>query len=60
VRLLRASEETLRRRDLPGDPYGLVGLVKDDGSINPHHEFAETMLYRSHLGFPDGYLQVGD
>ena len=60
VRLLRASAETLARRDLPGDPYGLSSLVLPDGSVDPSHEFSETLLYRSHLGFPDGYLQVGD
>ena len=60
VRLLSASPETVFRRNLPGDPYGLTGLVNPDGSINPGHEFKETLLYRSHLGFPDGYLEVGD
>ena len=60
VRLLNASAETLARRNLPGDPYGLLELVNADGSINQSHEFSETLLYRSHLGFPDGYLQVGD
>lgn len=56
VRLLEALPETLARRD----QYGLADLVNPDGGINPQHEFAETMLYRSHLGFPDGVLKVGD
>ncbi len=56
VRLLSATPETVARRH----EYGLSDLVNADGSINPHHQFAETMLYRSHLGFPDGYLNVGD
>jgi hypothetical protein len=56
VRLLDATPETLARRE----QYGLSGLVNADGSINPSHQFAETMLYRSHLGFLDGYLQPGD
>ncbi len=60
VRLLEASPETTARRNQPGDEYGLDALVNSDGSINPAHRFRETMLYRSHLGFPDGYLQVGD
>lgn len=60
VRLLAPTAETLARRNLPGDPYGLTSLVNADGSINTAHEFAETMLYRSHLGFPDGYLRAGD
>lgn len=56
VRLLEALPETLARRD----SYGLSNLVNPDGSINQSNQFSETMLYRSHLGFPDGYLQVGD
>ena len=60
VRLINASAETITRRNLPGDPYGLTSLINADGSINKNHEFSETLLYRSHLGFPDGYLQVGD
>ena len=60
VRLLNASAETLARRNLPGDPYNLSGLVRADGTIDPNNQFAETLLYRSHLGFPDGYLQPGD
>jgi 2',3'-cyclic-nucleotide 2'-phosphodiesterase (5'-nucleotidase family) len=56
VRLLEATPETLARRE----QYGLSQLVNADGSINPSHQFAETMLYRSHLGFLDGYLQPGD
>ena len=56
VRLLDATSETVARRD----SYGLSDLVNADGSINTENQFAETMLYRSHLGFPDGVLQVGD
>lgn len=56
VRLVEALPETVARRN----SYGLAGLVNADGSINPNHEFAETLLYRSHLGFPDGRLKVGD
>jgi len=56
VRLLEALPETVARRN----GYGLSNLVNADGSINPHHEFSETLLYRSHLGFPDGILKVGD
>ena len=56
IRLLNATPETTARRN----SYGLSGLVNADGSINADHQFAETMLYRSHLGFLDGYLQVGD
>ncbi|MEW6120411.1 MAG: DNRLRE domain-containing protein [Pseudomonadota bacterium] len=56
VRLIEALPETVARRT----SYGLATLVNPDGSINPAHEFAETMLYRSHLGFPDGMLKVGD
>lgn len=56
VRLLSATPETVARRD----SYGLSGLVNADGSINPDHQFAESMLYRSHLGFADGELQPGD
>lgn len=56
VRLVEALPETLARRT----GYGLASLVNTDGSINSNHEFAETMLYRSHLGFPDGVLKVGD
>jgi 2',3'-cyclic-nucleotide 2'-phosphodiesterase (5'-nucleotidase family) len=56
VRLVEATYETLERRE----QYGLADLVNPDGSINPSHQFAETMLYRSHLGFLDGYLKPGD
>lgn len=56
IRLLEALPETLARRN----GYGLADLVNADGSINPAHPFAETMLYRSHLGFPDGVLKPGD
>ena len=59
VRLLAATPETLARRNLAGDPYGLTELVNADGSINDLHEFKETLWYRSHLGFPDGYLKNG-
>ncbi|MCG8315159.1 MAG: DNRLRE domain-containing protein [Pseudomonadales bacterium] len=60
VRLLKATPETIARRNLPGDQWGLDNLINSDGSIAAGHEFTETMLYRSHLGFPDGYLKVGD
>lgn len=56
VRLIEALPETVARRN----GYGLSGLVNADGSINPDHQFAECMLYRSHLGFADGYLKPGD
>lgn len=56
VRLLSATSDTLTRRNA----YGLTELVQSDGSINPDHQFSETMLYRSHLGFKDGQLQPGD
>jgi hypothetical protein len=56
IRLIEATDETLQRRN----SYGLSDLVNSDGSINPDHQFSETMLYRSHLGFRDGWLQPGD
>ena len=56
VRLLSALPETVARRD----SYGLTDLVNADGSINPDHQFAESMLYRSHLGLADGELKPGD
>lgn len=56
VRLLSALPATVARRD----NYGLTDLVNADGSINPEHPFAESMLYRSHLGLADGELQPGD
>jgi 2',3'-cyclic-nucleotide 2'-phosphodiesterase (5'-nucleotidase family) len=56
VRLIEALPETVARRD----SYGLAGLVNADGSINPEHQMAEGMLYRSHLGFADGRLSAGD
>lgn len=56
VRLIEALPETLARRD----SYGLTGLVNPDGSINADHQMAESMLYRSHLGFADGQLNPGD
>jgi 2',3'-cyclic-nucleotide 2'-phosphodiesterase (5'-nucleotidase family) len=56
VRLLSADEQTIERRN----SYGLADLVNEDGSINYDHQMSESMLYRSHLGFPDGYLKVGD
>ena len=56
IRLLSATDETTRRRG----GYGLSDLVNSDGSINPKHQFSETMLYRSHLGFLDGKYQHGD
>lgn len=60
VRFLGASAETIARRNLPGDPYGLSNILETDGTIKSDSEFKETLWYRSHLGFPDGYLQVGD
>ena len=60
IRILKASPETIARRNQPGDIWGLDGLIDSMGNILPGHEFSETMLYRSHLGFPDGYLKVGD
>lgn len=60
VRLLSPTAETIARRNLPGDDWGLDGLINEDGGLVDGHRFTETMLYRSHLGFPDGYLQVGD
>ena len=60
VRFTGASAETIARRNLPGDPYGLTNIINADGSIKSDSEFKETLWYRSHLGFPDGYLQVGD
>ena len=56
VRLLNATAETTARRE----DYGLSELVNADGSINLDHHMAESMLYRSHLGFADGELQPGD
>jgi 2',3'-cyclic-nucleotide 2'-phosphodiesterase / 3'-nucleotidase / 5'-nucleotidase len=56
VRLLRASDNTVRWRGR----YADADLVRADGTINPDHVFAETMLYRSHLGFADGLLRNGD
>jgi len=60
VRLLRARPETLIRRRRAAAAGGLAALVAVDGSIEPGHEFRETMLYRGHLGFRDGALQPGD
>jgi 2',3'-cyclic-nucleotide 2'-phosphodiesterase (5'-nucleotidase family) len=56
IRLIEATDETLARRN----GYGLSDLVNSDGSINTEHQFSETMLYRSHLGFRDGWLKPGD
>ena len=56
VRLIEATPATVERRY----GYGLSDLVKADGSINGSHQFSETMLYRSCLGFPDGKLKPGD
>ncbi|MFZ5570719.1 MAG: DNRLRE domain-containing protein [Thermodesulfobacteriota bacterium] len=56
IRLLDASPDTLARRN----QYGLHGLVRHDGSINPAARFSETMLHRGHLGFKDGLLRPGD
>ena len=56
IRFTEAMPETLARRT----GYGLSGLVNSDGSINLENRFSEIMLYRSHLGFPDGLLQPGD
>ena len=60
IRLLKASPETIARRNQPGNVWGLDDLIDAEGNIIPGHEFSETMLYRSHLGFADGYLKVGD
>ncbi len=60
VRFTGVSAETIARRNLPGDPYGLANIINVDGTIKSDSEFKETLWYRSHLGFPDGYLQVGD
>jgi 2',3'-cyclic-nucleotide 2'-phosphodiesterase / 3'-nucleotidase / 5'-nucleotidase len=56
VRLLDALPDTVARRT----GYGLADIVEPNGSINPQTPWRETMLYRSHLGFPDGLLKVGD
>ena len=56
IRFLEATPETLERRT----GYGLSELVAADGSINSSHRFSEIMLYRSHLGFPEGALVPGD
>ncbi len=56
VRLLHATPDTIARRG----GYASAELVNADGSINPNHQFAESMLYRSYLGFEDGLLQPGD
>ncbi|MFH0729253.1 MAG: DNRLRE domain-containing protein [Pseudomonadota bacterium] len=56
IRFVEAMPQTLARRT----GYGLFNLVKADGSINMENRFSEIMLYRSHLGFPNGVLQPGD
>ena len=56
IRFVQALPQTTARRT----GYGLIDLVNSDGSINLRHRFSEIMLYRSHLGFPDGQLQPGD
>jgi 2',3'-cyclic-nucleotide 2'-phosphodiesterase (5'-nucleotidase family) len=56
IRFIEAMPATLARRT----GYGLSELVNTDGSINMAHRFSEIMLYRSHLGFPDGLLKTGD
>jgi 2',3'-cyclic-nucleotide 2'-phosphodiesterase (5'-nucleotidase family) len=56
IRFVEALPPTVARRN----GYGLSELVNSDGSINLDHRFSEIMLYRSHLGFPDGILQPGD
>lgn len=56
VRLLRATPDTVARRG----GYASADLVNADGSINPQHQFAESMLYRSYLGFENGLLKPGD
>jgi 2',3'-cyclic-nucleotide 2'-phosphodiesterase (5'-nucleotidase family) len=55
VRLLEATPDTVARRGT----YVSADLVNADGSINPTNRFREVMLYRSHLGFPDGVLTNG-
>jgi 2',3'-cyclic-nucleotide 2'-phosphodiesterase (5'-nucleotidase family) len=56
IRLIEALPSTLARRN----SYGLSELVNSDGSINQDNRFAEIMLYRSHLGLPNGALKNGD
>ncbi len=56
IRLLTATEDTIENRGT----YVPVDLVNPDGSINKYHQFSESMLYRSHLGFPEDSLHVGD
>lgn len=56
IRLVEALPPTLARRN----SYGLSNLVNADGSINLENRFSEIMLYRSHLGFPNGQLKPGD
>jgi len=56
IRFVEAMPQTLARRT----GYGLADLVNIDGSINMANRFSEIMLYRSHLGFPNGALQPGD
>jgi 2',3'-cyclic-nucleotide 2'-phosphodiesterase / 3'-nucleotidase / 5'-nucleotidase len=56
VRLLEALPETLARRN----SYGLSTLVNSNGTINQDNRYREIMLYRSHLGFLDGFFKPGD
>jgi 2',3'-cyclic-nucleotide 2'-phosphodiesterase (5'-nucleotidase family) len=56
VRLLDALPETVARRN----GYGLADIVEPGGRVNPASQWRETLLYRSHLGFPDGLLKPGD
>ena len=56
VRLLEPTAETLARNGR----YGLDLVLDDQGNIDPDAQFSETMLYRSHLGIPNGRLKVGD
>ena len=56
VRLLEPTDETKARKD----GYGLDLVLDEMGDINPAAQFSETMLYRSHLGFPIDSLEIGD
>lgn len=56
VRLLGALPDTMAHRS----GYGLSELVNADGTINASHKFAETMVYRSQLGWVDGKYKPGD
>lgn len=55
VRLLSATPDTVAHRG----GYVNANLVNSDGSINATNQLAETMLYRSYLGFEQGSLANG-